>query len=413
MKGVIITMLILCPECQLQVSDKAISCPHCGYPLKPDKISRQSSKRMRLPNGFGQITEIKNRNLRNRFRAMITDGKTEEGRPIQKMLKPQAFFPTYKEAYEALIEYHKNPYEPEKDLTMQQVYDKWIEKQSEEVTAADSLKQYKSAWLYCSSIKDMKIKDIRSHHIKDCINYGTKISGDGEIESSPQKKNKIKIMFNLLFDYALEYEYVDKNYARAFKLGKNIKDSMDESLEHHIVFTDEEIATLWQNINDPIVKFILVQCYMGWRPQELCELKLENVHDKYIIGGMKTKNGKDRQVPIPPRIAPIIEEYKLIARTANLPYLFNLENRKAGNRPTQMSYSTYYKNFAKVLLALNINPEHKPHDGRKHFVTAAKKAGVNEYAIKRIIGHSIIDVTEVSYTERDIDWLYEEVCRIP
>ena len=413
MKGVIITMLILCPECQLQVSDKAISCPHCGYPLKPDKISRQSSKRMRLPNGFGQITEIKNRNLRNRFRAMITDGKTEEGRPIQKMLKPQAFFPTYKEAYEALIEYHKNPYEPEKDLTMQQVYDKWIEKQSEEVTAADSLKQYKSAWLYCSSIKDMKIKDIRSHHIKDCINYGTKISGDGEIESSPQKKNKIKIMFNLLFDYALEYEYVDKNYARAFKLGKNIKDSMDESLEHHIVFTDEEIATLWQNINDPIVKFILVQCYMGWRPQELCELKLENVHDKYIIGGMKTKNGKDRQVPIHPRIAPIIEEYKLIARTANLPYLFNLENRKAGNRPTQMSYSTYYKNFAKVLLALNINPEHKPHDGRKHFVTAAKKAGVNEYAIKRIIGHSIIDVTEVSYTERDIDWLYEEVCRIP
>ena len=25
--------LIKCPECDLQVSDKAISCPHCGYPL--------------------------------------------------------------------------------------------------------------------------------------------------------------------------------------------------------------------------------------------------------------------------------------------------------------------------------------------------------------------------------------------
>ena len=27
-------MLIKCPECKLQVSDKAITCPHCGYPLK-------------------------------------------------------------------------------------------------------------------------------------------------------------------------------------------------------------------------------------------------------------------------------------------------------------------------------------------------------------------------------------------
>ena len=27
-------MLTKCPECDLQVSDKAYTCPHCGYPLK-------------------------------------------------------------------------------------------------------------------------------------------------------------------------------------------------------------------------------------------------------------------------------------------------------------------------------------------------------------------------------------------
>lgn len=55
-------MLIQCPECDLQVSDKANTCPHCGYPLKPDaklKSSRKPNKRRRLPNGFGQISEIK------------------------------------------------------------------------------------------------------------------------------------------------------------------------------------------------------------------------------------------------------------------------------------------------------------------------------------------------------------------
>ena len=53
-------MLIKCPECELQVSDKAASCPHCGYPLKEQKtknINRKPNKRRRLPNGFGQITE--------------------------------------------------------------------------------------------------------------------------------------------------------------------------------------------------------------------------------------------------------------------------------------------------------------------------------------------------------------------
>ena len=35
-------MLIKCPECELQVSDKAIACPHCGYPLKSNANSRKS-----------------------------------------------------------------------------------------------------------------------------------------------------------------------------------------------------------------------------------------------------------------------------------------------------------------------------------------------------------------------------------
>ncbi|MFR4440003.1 MAG: zinc-ribbon domain-containing protein [Hungatella sp.] len=35
--------LIQCPECQLQVSDKALSCPHCGYPMTKTSTSRQTN----------------------------------------------------------------------------------------------------------------------------------------------------------------------------------------------------------------------------------------------------------------------------------------------------------------------------------------------------------------------------------
>mgnify|MGYP000452998160 CR=1 FL=1 len=96
-------MLTQCPECRLPVSDKALNCPHCGYPIqstaKRRKPRNKNHKRRRLPNGFGQISEIKNRNLRKPFRAMVTVGKTPEGRPISKPLKPESYFETYNDAY--------------------------------------------------------------------------------------------------------------------------------------------------------------------------------------------------------------------------------------------------------------------------------------------------------------------------
>lgn len=40
--------LMKCPECGLQVSDKALACPHCGYPLdnavKKEKRTRTCDK---------------------------------------------------------------------------------------------------------------------------------------------------------------------------------------------------------------------------------------------------------------------------------------------------------------------------------------------------------------------------------
>lgn len=54
----------------------------------------------------------------------------------------------------------------------------------------------------------------------------------------------------------------------------------------------------------------------------------------------------------------------------------------------------------------------KAHDRRAHFATMAKKYNMDEYAIKRIMGHSIKDLTERVYTTRDIAWLREEIEKI-
>lgn len=411
-------MLVNCPECELQVSDKALFCPHCGYPMKtnsekstPGKIGsskRKERKYKRLPNGFGQITELKRPGLRNRFRAMVSEGKTEYGKPIQKLLRPAAYFPTYKDAYEALLEYHRNPYDLSKDLTVKEVYEKWLAEYK------GNQAPYTSAWQYCGVLYDMKARDIRARHIKGCINNGVKYKDEQEIPVPLSAKPRIKQLFTLILDYALEYEIVDKNYARTFKLPDEISIEIEENKEHHIAFTDEEMGKLWSNQSAPLVDAILFQCYTGWRPQELCELKISdvNLNEHYIIGGMKTKAGKKRVVPIHPKVQSIALKYFKLAEQNNSEYLFNVPNKWHPEQIIPLKYDRYYKDYKNIITKLGLNPDHKPHDPRKQFVTMSKKAGIDEYAIKRIVGHTISDITENTYTQRDAAWLYQEVCKI-
>jgi hypothetical protein len=42
----------------------------------------------------------------------------------------------------------------------------------------------------------------------------------------------------------------------------------------------------------------------------------------------------------------------------------------------------------------------------------AKKYKVDEYALKYMIGHKIEDITEKVYTQRDVNWLKEELEKI-
>ena len=61
---------------------------------------------------------------------------------------------------------------------------------------------------------------------------------------------------------------------------------------------------------------------------------------------------------------------------------------------------------------MELNPLHRPHDPRITFVTAAKKAKVDEYALKAMVGHKIQDITESTYTLRDLEWLRADIEKI-
>lgn len=409
-------MLIKCPECELQVSDKASTCPHCGFPLqpniKPRKPRNKNNKRRRLPNGFGQISEIKNRNLRNPFRAMISVGKDANGRPICKPLKPESYFPTYNDAYAALVEYNKNPYDLEPSITVKELYEKWLPEHEKTVKSTRAIE---SAWSYCTAVYDMRVKDLRARHVKGCMEEGTSTYRGETRTPSASMKNQIKSLFNLMLDYALEYELVDRNYSRTFNLSEETIKEIVTVKQEHIPFTDEEMDLLWQHADDKMmVDVLLIQCYSGWRPQELGLLELKDVdlENWTFSGGIKTDAGIGRVVPIHSRIRHLVErKYKEAQELGSL-YLFNYTSPSARLKSTALTYARYQKGFGMIRNELKLNPEHRPHDGRKHFVTMAKKYKLDEYAIKYMVGHKISDITEKVYTQREFEWLKEEMEKI-
>lgn len=409
-------MLVKCPECNHQISDKALACPNCGYPLSatpPKTVKCQKKRKRRLPNGFGQITEIKGRNLRKPFRAMVTVGKTPEGKPICKLLKPVSFFETYNEAYTALLDYNRNPYGLDTELVMEELYEKWEEYYLQDGHDKRALRAISYAWPYCHSIASMRVRDVRSCHIAACLDNGYIVVDGVKKYPSAHTKNRIKSLLNIMFDYAVRYGMADSNYARSVKLSSSVQKELRKNETHHISYTDDELDLMWKNLEEiPYIDLILIQCYSGWRPRELTMLKLKDVDliNWTFTGGMKTASGINRLVPIHSKIRPLVQKRYDEARSVNSDFLFIFKDSEGTYK--NMDYDRFKRIAYSTRDRLKLNPEHKPHDGRVTFVTMAKKYNLDEYAIKYIVGHHIKDITERVYTERTVNWLQTEMEKI-
>ena len=154
---------------------------------------------------------------------------------------------------------------------------------------------------------------------------------------------------------------------------------------------------------------VLIGIYSGFRPQELAVLRVEDIdlEAQTMTGGLKTDAGRNRIVPIHSRIRELVEKNYEKAAALGSPTLFNDEN---GQQGMSLTYDKYRGRFNKIRKRFSL--DHRPHDTRHTFITLAKEAGVNEYILKLIVGHAIVDVTEKVYTHRTIEELRAEIEKI-
>jgi len=342
--------------------------------------------RMRLPNGYGQISQLKNARLRNKYRVRVITSRDSLGNPNYITL---GYYRTYGDASQALADYHNDP-KPRTQLTLEDLYAEWIKIYPQDNKLSKSrINQFNTTWKHVlikkAHISDLRPSDLRQEFIRELP------------RSIPRL---MKGLFDLLFDYAVQEQYVEVNISRQVSLPKIVKEKVERGMTAKKAFTEDEIAQVKSEVGKNVAADMLYYSFFsGWRPTEAIELHPVSVNLRmgYVIGGIKTSAGKNRTVPIHPEIEPILRRYMKASKCT----LFDISN-----------YTWYVRAFNRLMDQLGIQG-HTPHDARRTFVTMAKAAGMNEYALKLIVGHAITDLTESVYTDRPVSWLIDEMNKIP
>ena len=325
----------------------------------------------------GSIIKMTDGKRRNKYRVRITLGYKENGSAIYQNL---GCYNDKKIAEKILSSYIINPTDVKiEKLTFKDIYEKWFNAEAGRLSKQRRY-IYDLAFRKCKDLHKICFKDIRDMHMHSVL--------DRETYSI---RHEIKVLFSKLFNFAMKNDIVMKDYSKFLNIGK-----AEEKKVKRRIFTEEEIEILFANIDRyDIADIVLIMIYTSFRIGEMFLLQRSiniNLEERYIQGGIKTESGKNRIVPIHPRILPLVikrceeSESDFVFATSSV-YLSN--------------YGTFRRKFNNMMEELGIAP-HTPHDCRHTFSTRINDAGANGTSIKTLVGHSTFEFTEKIYTQKSI-----------
>lgn len=282
-------------------------------------------------------------------------------------------FKTRIEAENAVNSYALNPYSLT-DITLDELYNDWSERHFE--TISDSTRRtYEFGYKALAEIGSMKVRDLNPQVLQSVL--------DKQKGKSKSTINQTRLIISQLCKEAMRLQihttdYSDLLISPAAKVQKNKE-----------VFERSEIDLMWDaEYTVPYMEIPLILIYTGMRIGELASCKLEyiNLEDRYILHGSKTEAGKNRIIPIPKKIYPIIE------RQCNKNNKYLIE--KDGQRVTidHLRKHMYYKAISEI----NVK-QLNPHACRRTYATMLNAGVNNKQYIQRILGHASFETTDRYY----------------
>ena len=316
-------------------------------------------------NGDGSIVKLSGKRKKP-YAARVTVGWSKDAKQIIKYI---GYYESKGAAKKALNNYLVAPYDLSK-ITVQTVFDRWAEK----AKITDKVIRAYSNSVENSGLANKTFKSVTLMDLEDAASSET-----------PSMQLRFKKAFKNLYEYAIRHDLADKNLASYMEL-----DDYNPKEKDVITQTDVELILKGEDI---IPKIML---YTGLRIGELLDIKSENVNieERIMIGGNKTKNGKNRRVPIHKEIIPIIED--LLSN--NTEYLITTAKGK------QKNYTVY---LANEWHTNEILTKYTPHHCRHTFISRSDKLELNFSSLQKIVGHASSNVTLSTYTHIDSEKLLE------
>lgn len=360
---------------------------------------KKTSRPMRYPNGYGSVYMLSNpERRRNPFVVMIPDGKEiitgKNGKPrIKYKYLPYGYTKTREEGDELLKKYHdqkeKGILFDKSDITFEDVYKLAYERMVLISKPSDDTKtSYDFGFKHCSNIHKMDMKKIRAADMQEIIN--NMINNEYKTPSL----RCIRKVFNLVYNFAVENDLVNKNYALFVKLGKSTKSKKRRAIP------ENEIQYMFDHDDIQNVDLILIYIFTGLRLNELLKLETVNMHldQRYIQTGSKTESGIDRIIPINHKI----ENYLRNRFNPNQKYFLESSNN-----------TKYEKNnFRSQIFTPAMNDlgfDYTPHECRHTCATLLDNAGANKVASQKILGHKGNDIDEQVYIHKTLNELLKAI----
>lgn len=347
---------------------------------------------MRRPNGTGTVVQLQG-NRRAPF-AVRVPYRDKRGRVRQRWLSYHA---SPEAAFQALDEYNRQraagaAVTPDKfSITLGEVYEAWSARKYAKAGSA-SVYSYKASWSRISSLSRLRIRDVTIDQLQQIID------ADEAAGACQSKMTNDKLLMRQLYQYALERDYVVKDCSQFVTLpsvgAKHEKGVIDE-------LSLKKLEALSAAGND-WADTVIMLCYTGFRVSAFLQLSRFSYHadpaGNYFIGGVKTEAGRERMVPIHPRIQPYVDKW--LAKGGDT--MVCLPSGAA------MTPQYYRSAFFKPLMEEIGLPEATPHWCRHTFSTMLHASGVPKLEQKRLLGHADSDHTE-HYTHTSLQQLSEAI----
>ncbi len=372
--------ILRCRKCHKPLVSGAQFCHQCGTKVTPDNAKTTH----RSPNS-GSIYKVSDR----KRKPWVALAPKVAGK--RKLI---GTFATHLDAEKALVEYLASCSD-RKDWTLTQFYEAFTKSPEFAALAESSQGSHRSAWSYFTEIAAVKMADLKASHFQTVV--------DAAVAAGRKRSvcEKIRNLASQLCQEAMRDDVINKNYARLLKLPKNDTETKD-------VFSAKEIAILRAHDSDYEARLILILIYTGMRISELLQIRNEDIDTDrwYAIGGEKTDAGRNRIIPfvstIRPYISGFMSDNELLVHKKGV--------------PMRREYFEKYV-FKKYLVRLGILEQPKedeswrlsPHSTRHTLTTLARKAGIKEDIIARIVGHTTYETTDKHYVQLDAEFLVSQL----